>query len=57
MTTLTLETLQLLQRCLMAQQLSVGAPDFIASSQAAARALVELQGAIEQASSAALPPE
>lgn len=40
------ETLLLLQTCLKAQQLQVGAPDFIVVAEATSLALVELEEAL-----------
>jgi hypothetical protein len=53
---LSLATLHLLRRCLVAQQLSVGDPEFTKTATAAAAALVELDAAIEAAQAEAPAP-
>lgn len=47
---MTLQTLLLLKRCLQAQQLAVGAPDFPAVAAETLEALKELDEAIAEAS-------
>jgi hypothetical protein len=42
------ETLTLLRNILVSQQLNVGADDFLATAQAAAKALAELDAALKE---------
>jgi hypothetical protein len=54
---LSLDTLQMLRRCLVAQQLSVGDPDFAQVAAAASAALAELDQAISAAEATQTPSE